>query len=167
MASINASIETINFGGIQLSLGFNINKKETAYNANKFLLNDFERYLSFSGTNRSLISSPTFSLEPIARSSENGQEHKVMKIIEAQQTVVTVVETINACSSSPSEPYKQILKFKYLDKLKNWEVSQKIGFGTTRYKELKDNALCEFADRLEFYAMRNKVDLPDLHIYKN
>lgn len=165
MASTYVDFKVADFGGIQLSLGFNINKKETAYNTNKFLLNDFEHYLSFSGTNRSLISSHTFSLEPIAKNSENGQEHKVIKIIEAQQTVITVVETINACSSSPSEPYKQILKFKYLDKLKNWEVSQKIGFGTTRYKELKENALCEFADRLEFYAMKNRVDLPDLHIY--
>lgn len=65
-----------------------------------------------------------------------------------------IATAIQNCSHRAKQPSYEILVGCYLDELKDWEVSSQCGFGETRFKELKKEALCEFAERFLYWQTR-------------
>lgn len=150
---------------VQISMGIDIDLQKTADNVRSYLNTDLEMLLRRSGTSRSDLKSPGFQ-PVVSHTVSNSQEEKMMKIFDAQRKIEAIINAISNCFSAPNKPHKQILTMCYLQLLPDWLVSSKLGYGHTRYNELKIEALAEFADRIESSAATYGVNIKDLHYYK-
>lgn len=154
-------------GAVQLSFDFEIDYEATARKTDRFLERDLERCLRYSGKHRTDLASPKFDATGAAGSHDNTVELKVVRGLDAEAIVQAVALTIDNCSSSGRQPFKQILVARYIHQLPEWAVAEKIGYSTARTRVLKRQALNEFADRFEFYQKKFKIAPIELHILKN
>lgn len=142
-----------------------IDAQKTAERVDRYLKHDFERYLRLSGKHRTDISSPSLSGMP-GGSNGNSQENKVIEGAYAGQVVAAIAATIQNCSDyDERKPYKRILIDYYIEGLQNFKIAQEIGYSERQFDYKKKMALCEFADRFEFWKTVYQVqDQPCLQI---
>lgn len=140
----------------------------TARKADQYLKHEFERYLRLCGARRTDISSPSMSGMPSSGAFANHQEEKLVEGLYASCVVECVRATIANCSDFDiRRPYKIILVDYYLKGMNGFKIAQKIGYSDRQFATKKQMALCEFADRFEYWKNVYKVqDQPRLQVPK-
>lgn len=132
-----------------------IDEKKTAVKAKRFLNKEFPKLVLLAGLSDADIKSPTISDMPSSSPVGNANEEAMIKKFERQDEVKNVIKAIN----STSRFKRKILWDVYINKIADWKIAQSIGYGSTRYKELKNQAAIDFACAMEAYGV-------DLIIYK-
>ena len=140
----------------------------TARKVDQYLKNDFERYLRLCGAHRADLKSPSMSGMPSGGMFANHQEEKLVEGLYAACVVDCVRATIANCSDFDiRKPYKIILVDYYLKGTHGFKIAQKIGYSDRQFASKKQMALCEFADRFEYWKKVYKVeDQPCLQVPK-
>lgn len=134
-----------------------VNYKETAINTRNFLDHKLPRILRIANENPGCLKSPAITGMPANHDGGNHNEEKLVKYITAKEMLRGISKALNNCSYTSFI----ILEGKYIKGLQDWQITQKMGYSKARYFQLKDEALNEFADRLE-----TQKSCPDLHVYK-
>lgn len=139
----------------------------TARKVDHYLKHEFERYLRLCGAHRADISSPSMSGMP-SGTFTNHEEDKLVEGLYAASVVDCVRATIANCSDFDiRKPYKIILVDYYLKGMPGFKIAQKVGYSDRQFANKKQMALCEFADRFEFWKNVYKVqDQPCLQVAK-
>lgn len=135
-----------------------LDEQATARNVKAFFDKDFDRLLRLADEQTSFFRSPSYDGMPKSPSFKNRQEESTIKYItsdtaKAKSILKDVDIAINHCSNTN----QIILFYRYIKRLTDIQVAQKIRYGATRYNELKNVALVEFAERL--YVQKNHIDL--------
>ncbi|TVV13672.1 hypothetical protein FOF62_00495 [Lactobacillus jensenii] len=152
---------------VSLDYGMDIDTEKTARIVERFLTHDLERYLRYAGKHRLDLASPEADITGISGSNGNAQEIKLLRNLEAQAIVKAVDLTLLNCSNSSRTPVQTILVELYVKEKSNWAVAQMVGYSSSRFREIKRYALCEFADRFDHWQVVAKVGkFIDLHCYK-
>ncbi|MFC6324024.1 ArpU family phage packaging/lysis transcriptional regulator [Companilactobacillus baiquanensis] len=136
-----------------MSLFPEIDETETINNVVEYFERDFPRLIAQSHLNLSYIQSPKFDVIGGGGGTRNSQEDKLVDHISAPEYVKATMRLINNCPDT----YRTILKYKYVYGRSSLEVTDMVGYGQTRYNELRKQALLYFADAF--------MDFEDLHIY--
>lgn len=150
-------------------LGLQIDVKATCRKVDRYLKHDLEHYLRESGRHRTDISSPALSGMP-SGSKDNVLERKIVAGAYASLVVDAVMATIANCDNDADfrRPNRTILTNYYFKGMTNWQVAQAIGYSERRYDQKKALALCEFADRFEYFKKVYHVeDQPKLQVQKS
>lgn len=144
-----------------------LNKLETAQAVKAFFEKDFDHYLNLAGAHRTDISSPTMDITGIATHGLNSQDERMAVNIDAANCVTAVDHTISSCSNSGEKPYGTILYYSYIKNISNYVIAERLGYQMTRYYELKNRALVEFAERMELWRKRDHSSLKSLLVFDN
>lgn len=144
-----------------------LNRSDTALNVKTFFENDFDHYLNLAGAHRADISSPTMDITGIATHGLNSQDERMAVNIDAANCVTAVDHTISSCSNSGEKPYGTILYYSYIKNISNYVIAERLGYQMTRYYELKNRALVEFAERMELWRKRDHSSLKSLLVFDN
>lgn len=144
-----------------------LNRSDTALKVKAFFENDFDHYLNLAGAHRADISSPTMDITGIATHGLNSQDERMAVNIDAANCVTAVDHTISSCSNSGEKPYGTILYYSYIKNISNYVIAERLGYQMTRYYELKNRALVEFAERMELWRKRDHSSLKSLLVFDN
>lgn len=146
----------------------NLDQRLTARKVNQYLKHDFERYLRQCGAHRADISSPSMS-GMSSSTFGNRQEEKLLEGLYAASVVDCIKHTIANCTDDDiRKPYKTILVDYYLKGMPGFKIAQKVGYSDRQFVKKKQLALCEFADRFEYWKRVFKVqDQPCLQAQKS
>lgn len=144
-----------------------LNNIETVQKVKDFFDNDFDHYLNLAGEHRADISSPTMDITGIATHGINHQDESMAINIDAANCVLAVDHTISSCSNSGEKPYGTILYLFYVKNMNNYLIAERLGYQMTRYYELKNRALMEFAERMELWRKRDHSSIKSLLVYDN
>ncbi len=156
-----------------LDLGLAPDPKKTAKNCNYFLKNDFERYLNLAGMHRNQLSSPQLSFAP-GSTNHNGVENSVVneaydditKAEPARRAVSAIYRAMDNCTDLPYKPYRTILLLTYVQGLKVGEIAIRTSLAERTINKKKINALCEFAERLEYWKKVYGCTFRDLRYFE-
>lgn len=112
----------------------------------KKVLNSFRRLDRIAGSQYSLSSSGNWQeiKTSLAPNKMAKHEEHLLRTIAAEQER----DRIRRTAESLEEPYRSILLLKFCqrEKLFNWEVQERLGYGATRFYELQNEALLMFAE---------------------
>lgn len=143
-----------------------LDQRLTALKVDQYLKNDFERYLRLCGAHRTDISSPSMSGIP-SGTIANHQEEKLVEGLYAASVVDCIKHTITNCADCNRKPYKIILVDYYLKGMQGVRIAPIVGYSYRQFATKKQLALCEFADRFEYWKEVFKVqDQPCLQVPK-
>lgn len=153
-------------GVVQLALFKNskIDQEKTAQNVKAFFTDDFKHYLNLANKHLSDISSPT--LDPNNMGGHDGLNHQDERMVvnlDAQNCVKAVNHTLNSCSY----PSNTILYLYFIKKMSNDSIAQRLGYQSTRFIEIKKEALVEFAERFDFWRQEDKTSMEDLRVFEH
>ena len=153
-------------GVVQLALFKNskIDQEKTAQNVKAFFTDDFKHYLNLANKHLSDISSPT--LDPNNMGGHDGLNHQDERMavnLDAQNCVKAVNHTLNSCSY----PSNTILYLYFIKKMSNDSIAQRLGYQSTRFIEIKKEALVEFAERFDFWRQEDKTSMEDLRVFEH
>lgn len=143
-----------------------INEREIAQKARRFLEGDFHLMINFSGMPLANLSSP--SLDPAGASGSSNVNHadkQILRNIEhmskvelCRNGVKAVVEAINSCTETPRQPFRTILFRSYVKNDFDLWIYQDLNISKSNYTRAKKQALLEFAQRLESYREKYHVE---------
>ena len=153
-------------GVVELSLfkKSKINKAKTIQNVREFFEDDFKHYLNLANKHLSDISSPTLDDNGIAvHDGLNHQDERMAVNIDAQNVVRAVDHTISSCSY----PSGIILYLYFIQKISNDNIAKRLGYQNTRFHEIKNDALVEFAERFDFWRQEDSTDIEDLRSFED
>ncbi|RVU70028.1 MULTISPECIES: ArpU family phage packaging/lysis transcriptional regulator [Lactobacillus] len=146
-----------------------IDEYETIKNVNKLLTKDFDRYLNFSGSHRTDLSSPM--LDPTGASSHGGVNHTEEQLVNgtaAANCVSAISDAINDCDKSPDNPHALFLYYRYVKKMTTTAIGNALGFQDAQYYRLRKDSMLEFAQRMEIWKKRNHAtDIRELIVWKD
>lgn len=131
-----------------------VDELATRKNVRKFFKKTFPRLIMLSGISSTQLQSPTLSDMPTNKPVGNTNEKKIINMLEAQRLVKEVINSIKCCRGHGST----ILYDVYLLNIADWKTANKIGYSHSRYQDLKNQSLLDFADAFMFEK--------DLHVYK-
>lgn len=147
---------------IEILLFKDLDTTETCTKVKQFLGKQLERLVLMSGHRLIDISSPALSPAP-GHTSGNHNEDALIDGIDAEAIVMAVHETIHHCP----EPSRTILLEKYIEHKPSFVVSHDIYLGHSRFADLLNHALLEFADGFDYWQRQfDCKPLNDLHVYK-
>jgi len=160
------------FGGIVVAYkleNIDIDKNKTAEKVRAFFDTEFQTYLNRAGMHRTDLSSPQLNPSGVTSHGGNSAESKMMQIFEYQAKCYAVYQAIDNCSENRARNRynRSILKLRYISELEDWQVADRLQLSLSSCREKKNLALCEFADRLPYWAYQNGVRLPELRVFKN
>ena len=78
-------------------------------------------------------------------------------IKQAENVLYCVALAIRDCKEEPRKPYRTILIDLYLKDMLNLEVQQEIGYSRSRYNAFKKQALQDFTQRCNYYAVQEGI----------
>ena len=78
-------------------------------------------------------------------------------IKQAENVLYCVALAIRDCKDEPRKPYRTILIDLYLKDMLNLEVQQEIGYSRSRYNAFKKQALQDFTQRFNYYAVQEGI----------
>ncbi|WEV42977.1 DUF1492 domain-containing protein [Lactobacillus sp. ESL0684] len=145
-----------------------INRNKTAEKVRDFLNKDFIHYLDKAGLHKADLSSPQLDPTGVSSHGGNSAEYKMVQIIDYENKCKAIITAIKNCRENVGRGVRNrtILQDVYLKELENWQVQERLGLSEAAYYAKKQAALCEFADRIEVWAVRFGTHIPDLHIYQ-
>ena len=129
--------------------------------ARSFMKTKLSDYLALTGEQRAdLKSGPCVKISNSVYSG-NSTEKRFLDIVEAEKVVNCVKHAIENCSNMN----RHILTLCYLDEIMDKNVAIRLGYSISRYKDLKRQALYEFALRYRYQAakagLKTKVGMAD------
>ncbi|USS86857.1 hypothetical protein M3M38_01990 [Fructilactobacillus cliffordii] len=130
-----------------------IDEQATCNKVRRFFKKQVPRLIRLSGLNLVSLKSPELSSMPTSKPAGNTNEDRIVRKLEAQRIITAVVQAIRICG----EPSNTILFGVYLQGLPNWQVEQQLGYGASRFYQLKNQSFLNFADAFAE---------ADLHVYK-
>lgn len=139
-----------------------LDKVKTASTVNDFLNNELLDYLANAGMHRTDISSPQLNATGSNHSSSNSAEEKMLKIFDYQNKCWAIGSTINNCS----ETSRKILKASVINATSDIQQISALNYSDRTFYRKKQEALCEFAQRLQYWAYRYDTNISDLRIFK-
>lgn len=162
----------MNTGGIVVAYNFKeieMDRKRTAAKVRDFLSDSFQTYLNKAGIHRTDLSSPKMDPSGVASHSGNSAEEGMQRIFDYELKSWVIYQTMLNCTENENlhAYHRTILIDKYVKLKEDWEIADEIGLSVSRCRDIKNNALCEFAERLEPMAIRNHVRFPRLIVYKS
>lgn len=89
-----------------------------------------------------------------------GSDDYPAKIVEADKVVYSVGKAISECEDAKRKPYRTILVKCYLKQMMNREIADDLKYSSSRYSELKGDALMEFTDRFNCWLTRQDNNNP-------
>lgn len=141
-----------------------VDKAKTIQNVKDFFENDFKHYLNLANKHLSDISSPTLDANGVVvHDGLNHQDERIAVNLDAQNCVKAVDHTISSCSY----PSSIILYLYFIKKVSNDNIAQRLGYQNTRFHEIKNDALVEFAERFDFWRKKDNTDIEDLRSFEN
>lgn len=158
----------------ELDLGLLPDIDETSKRANYFLRKKFQHYLNLSGLHRNQLTSPALSFAP-GSTNKNGIEISTINeivddinIVEPNRNSVSAIyKSMVNCTQTPESPHRSILIGTYVDNLTVAQLAIKNNLAERTINKKKKLALCEFADRLEYWKRVFGVAwLPDLRVFE-
>lgn len=78
-------------------------------------------------------------------------------IKQAENVLYCVALAIRDCKDEPRKPYRAILIDLYLKDMLNLEVQQEVGYSRSRYNTFKKQALQDFTQRFNYYAVQEGI----------
>ena len=78
-------------------------------------------------------------------------------IKQAENVLYCVALAIRDCKDEPRKPYRTILIDLYLKDMLNLEVQQEVGYSRSRYNAFKRQALQDFTQRFNYYAVQECI----------
>lgn len=124
-----------------------VDKKQTIRNAKNFLKKQLPKMMIQARVSSLSLKSPVISDMPSGSSYGNSNESKLVLVIQRQEDVKEVVRTIKGMNKLQA----YIINAVYLEKREDWKVAQEIGYSQSRYHDLKNLALINFACALDVY----------------
>lgn len=94
------------------------------------------------------ISSVRMSLAPKSTVHANGIEDLTVTRANAKQ----VLEFVDGVLDTLDERHKTIIKSLYIQGSQNWQVAERLGYGTTSYGIIKNKACALFAQTMDMTA---------------
>lgn len=142
--------------------GLDIDTQATASKVRKFLTKDLDKYLALAGEQRDNLKSPSITGMPKAQPVGNATEDHFLDVHIAEKTIDCVTRAISNCTATS----RALLTLCYLDCLTDWKVAERLDYSPSRFKDLKRQALCEFAGRYRYQAMQAGITDSELNVYK-
>lgn len=144
--------------------GRKLNKVATARNVRHFLAEDFQLYLNRSGLQRVDLSSPQLDSSGVIAHGSNSAEKSMMRVFDYQAKCFAIYKAIDTCLDSQERHiyHRTILYSRYIKLLDDWKIYNRIGLSPARYRQVKQDALCEFAERLPVWALKQNTEIRDL-----
>lgn len=139
-----------------------IDKKATIQNVRNFFAEDFNHYLNLANKHLSDISSPTLDGSGISKSVENAREEKYVVNLDAVNCVRAVNDTINSCSYRNA----QIIYMYYIKHMQDIIIIDRLRYQTSRYYQMKNEALFEFAERMDYWRDRDNASIKSLLAFR-
>ncbi|USS85124.1 DUF1492 domain-containing protein [Fructilactobacillus myrtifloralis] len=130
-----------------------IDERATRNKVRRFFKKQVPRLVRLSGLDLASLKSPELSSMPTSKPVGNANEDRIVRTLEAQRLITAVVKAMQVCG----EPSYTILFGVYVQGRQNWQVAQQLGYSTTRFYQLKNQAFLNFVDAF--------VEA-DLHVYK-
>lgn len=141
---------------IDISLAFD--RQATSVRTHQFLVNDFQHWMMLSGISKYDLRSPQLDEQLNSRYKSNGQEERVFRIEMATTKVKAIYTAISHCRAD----HELLLRLRYVDDLYDQQVMNQLGVEKTQYYHHRNAALCEFAERLDYWSIMLKAELPSL-----
>ncbi len=140
-----------------------IDKTQTAEAVKNFFADDFNHYLNLANKHLSDISSPTLDPNNVGgHDGRNHQDERMVVNLDAQNCVKAVNHTISSCSY----PSNTILYLYFIKKMPNDNIAKRLGYQSTRFIEIKKEALVEFAERLDYWRQIDHASINDLRVFE-
>lgn len=124
-----------------------VDKKQTIRNAKNFLKKQLPKMMIQARVSSLSLKSPVISDMPSGSSYGNSNESKLVLVIQRQEDVKEVVRTIKGMNKLQA----YIINAVYLENREDWKVAQEIGYSQSRYHDIKNLALINFACALDVY----------------
>lgn len=124
-----------------------VDEKRTIRNAKNFLKKQLPKMMIQARVSSLSLKSPVISDMPSGSSYGNSNESKLVLVIQRQEDVKEVVRTIKGMNKLQA----YIINAVYLENREDWKVAQEIGYSQSRYHDIKNLALINFACALDVY----------------
>ncbi|POH18752.1 ArpU family phage packaging/lysis transcriptional regulator [Fructilactobacillus sanfranciscensis] len=124
-----------------------VDEKRTIRNAKNFLKKQLPKMMIQARVSSLSLKSPVISDMPSGSSCGNSNESKLVLVIQRQEDVKEVVRTIKGMNKLQA----YIINAVYLENREDWKVAREIGYSQSRYHDLKNLALINFACALDVY----------------
>lgn len=150
-------------GVLALFKNSKLNKTKTKQNVKDFFANDFNHYLNLANKHLSDISAP--KLDPNAVAVHDGRNHadeKILVNMDARCCVQAVDDTISSCSY----PSGLIIYLYFIKRMTDDKIAERLTYSPARYYQLKNDALIEFAERLDYWRQIDHASLNDLRAFE-
>lgn len=128
----------------------NVDEQATVRRVKDFFRDDYKRMKLLA--NAPVLQGVSYDKTPVTRSKSNYIEDLAIKRVDAQNKLKLVIYAISCLN----EFEKIVLEDKLIKNLRNWQIEEKIGYGSTRIYELYHKACINFAATL---AMISDIDL--------
>lgn len=139
-----------------------LDKVATASNVTDFLHNNLADYLANAGMHKADLSSPQLTGMGASHSLENSAESNMLRIFDSENKCWAIGCAINNCDRTS----RQILQSSIIHDLSDTQQISRLNYSDRTYYRKKQDALCEFANRLQFWAYKFDTRIEDLRIYK-
>lgn len=139
-----------------------LDKVATASNVTDFLHNNLAEYLANAGMNKADLSSPQLNGTGVSHGFENSAESNMLKIFDYENKCWAIGCAINNCSKVS----RQILQSSILKELSDYDQIMRLNYSDRTFYRKKQEALCEFATRIQFWAYKYNTHIAELRIYQ-
>ena len=136
---------------------------KTASKVNDFLHDDLIEYLANAGMHKADLSSPQLAPDAVSHSNSNTAEGNIMKIFDYENKCWAVGCAINNCNRIN----RQILKSSIIKNMSDAEQIMNIGYSDRTFYRKKQEALCEFANRIQYWAFKFNTNIEELRVYQS
>ena len=152
-----------------------IDKIKTKNNADYFLRKNFIHYVNLAGMNRNHLTSINFDNIP-TKNNQNINEKIIINEVKdsidivdpAKKAVSAIYRTMDNCTSTPQNPFRTILLDIYVQNKTISQIAMKTNLSESTIGNKRKIALCEFAERFEFWKKEfNGTYLPTLIVYED
>lgn len=123
-----------------------VDYSKTRNNVTNWFDTEYSKYQRLA--NIPVISSVRLSLAPKGTASANSVEDMNVNRANAKQ----VLEFVDGVLDTLDERHKTIIKSLYIQGSQNWQVAERLGYGTTSYGIIKNKACALFAQTMDMTA---------------
>lgn len=123
-----------------------VDYSKTRNNVTNWFDTEYSKYQRLA--NIPVISSVRLSLAPKGTASANSVEDMNVNRANAKQ----VLEFVDGVLDTLDERHKTIIKSLYIQGSQNWQVAERLGYGTTSYGIIKNKACALFAQTMDITA---------------
>ena len=131
-----------------------IDEEKTIANVRNFFEHDFKRLQNMAHISYVSIKSPIISGMPTGSSVSNSNDDKLTNYTYARKTLDDVTR---ACEHMPF-PYRDVLELRYFKDLSWLEITDLLGYSTSRGHQLINDSLLQFAEAFS--------DIYDYRVFK-